>query len=539
MAQWLDHADEVETLREDDMSSLLQLHMSTHGVVPVTSASAHNLPLLNRQTFSTAANSSHKKPGQGAKLPPLKQEPLDGGVPYRVWRGGLWLYNPTPGSCAHPVWDFTEHSILNRIAIPALFCMVLACVVAAGTHAGTQEIAQDTTAGSDRRYDLDFFRIICISCVVTEHSGGKLYADTNVFLVAEWVLPYLYLTSAISWRRSKRSLLDYELRVFVIVLVGVLANFIADVICGRDWQTNSGDTLFQMVYAIMLFVMAPLTFSLREALTLRADGVKRSGLPWRFFISLIFFGALSLVGLVCFAGQQHGKLYVFSGNTWLQQSGISQIFSSLPICLIQVAGILFISHVACLFAPNNLLPWCLIAHIFIPRVLAPWEKVAFVHTLELYILGIVADSPRWRMRGEKTIQLWARDYWPFILTVLLLAFVPGAVGRCDLTPPASMSERVRFYGSELVLCLLLCSESFKLADPYKCLPWLSYWALYAYCFHVAFARIFPIPVGAFVIYGSIVFFYLYNVIFGTQQLAPKGASADTMLSTAGEVPETS
>merc|ERR1719420_1210765 len=90
----------------------------------------------------------------------------------------------------------------------------------------------------------------------------------------------------------------------------------------------------------------------------------------------------------------------------------------------------------------------------------------------------------------------------------MIATMPDMYGRCDLMPPTTVFERLRFYGVEMFLSLFLVTGSIKLGDPHNVTEWLNYWALYAYCFHVAWARLFPIPYGAVLTYGSAIVAYL-------------------------------
>merc|ERR1719174_1996632 len=85
--------------------------------------------------------------------------------------------------------------------------------------------------------------------------------------------------------------------------------------------------------------------------------------------------------------------------------------------------------------------------------------------------------------------------------------IPDLYGRCDLMPPNTAWERFRWYGIECFLSVCLTTQAFQVGDPYGMVPWLSYWALFAYCFHVAFARVFPIPYGAALTYSTLIVFY--------------------------------
>merc|ERR1712241_668345 len=104
-----------------------------------------------------------------------------------------------------------------------------------------------------------------------------------------------------------------------------------------------------------------------------------------------------------------------------------------------------------------------------------------------------------------------RAYWPLVFLVILFLSTPGVTGRCDLHPMDHISERVRFYLVAWILIILLISGAFNTADPKRITPWLNSWALYAFCFHVCWARLFFIPMyGALFTYAAIPLFYLLD-----------------------------
>eukprot|EP00438_Fugacium_kawagutii_P016137 Skav207693 [mRNA] locus=scaffold3057:107117:112773:+ [translate_table: standard] len=57
----------------------------------------------------------------------------------------------------------------------------------------------------------------------------------------------------------------------------------------------------------------------------------------------------------------------------------------------------------------------------------------------------------------------------------------------------------------MVLVTALVSGALRADDPNGILPWLNLW--YAFCFHVAWARLLPHPYGALLTYGTIPLFY--------------------------------
>jgi hypothetical protein len=151
------------------------------------------------------------------------------------------------------------------------------------------------------------------------------------------------------------------------------------------------------------------------------------------------------------------------------------------------------------------LGWILLAVIYIPRVIIPWSNVGYVHNVELYILGMVVHV--FPLKGNDALVRTIRNYWPFMFSVLLLLGMPGMTGRCDLSPPNTYLERLRFYAIECILTVCFVSGGFNTADPLRVTRWLTPWALFAYVFHVALYRLSP-EYGAIVTYGCVLLFYV-------------------------------
>merc|ERR1719361_2139135 len=85
---------------------------------------------------------------------------------------------------------------------------------------------------------------------------------------------------------------------------------------------------------------------------------------------------------------------------------------------------------------------------------------------------------------------------------------PDVLGRCDLYPMLTWWERFRFYAIEFIFLAVLASGALNTSDSKKVSGWLNTWALFAYCFHVAFARVLPVPYGAVVTVAFIPIFFL-------------------------------
>lgn len=148
-------------------------------------------------------------------------------------------------------------------------------------------------------YFLDFGRILCIACVVTEHAGSNEYAGRNIGFALWWVLQFLYLISGWCTMLSSSPLVFYVLRLLVVFLVGVGLNWIADIINDRDWQGDFFNTIFQMMFVVMLIFMAVLNYPLRRALLWRfANPIAPAGTKLK--IATGVYGCLAAAGIILY-----------------------------------------------------------------------------------------------------------------------------------------------------------------------------------------------------------------------------------------------
>jgi len=232
------------------------------------------------------------------------------------------------------------------------------------------------------------------------------------------------------------------------------------------------------------------------------------------YASMLFFGVLTGIGFAYFL-----VAAVFSALPGNAYGGVHEkmllLLSSAPVATVQVAGLLFLCHLGCVFKANGMLPWLMLVYIYLPCLVIPWQGIGFCHNVELFIFAMVAES--WTLRGSSSIARKVRGYWPLLIVFLIFMACPDMQGRCDLMPASSIWERFRFYAIELALSLCLVTGVFQVDDPgdSKATEWLNYWALYAYCFHVAWDRLLPQPYGAVTTYASCVFFFIWTHRIGS------------------------
>jgi len=132
---------------------------------------------------------------------------------------------------------------------------------------------------------------------------------------------------------------------------------------------------------------------------------------------------------------------------------------------------------------------------------------------DLFVFGLVIQ--KWSLQKHLATTQVIQEYWPLLVLLLLFLTLPDAMGRCDLHPMSTTWERLRFYVIEFMLIAAFGSGSMNTSDSLGVTGWLGAWALYAYCFHVAWDRLLPRPYGAVLTYiSAIVIFALRNWSIG-------------------------
>eukprot|EP00928_Gymnodinium_smaydae_P072634 TRINITY_DN5596_c0_g1_i1.p1 TRINITY_DN5596_c0_g1~~TRINITY_DN5596_c0_g1_i1.p1 ORF type:complete len:447 (+),score=25.11 TRINITY_DN5596_c0_g1_i1:114-1454(+) len=420
---------------------------------------------------------------------------------------GDWLYQVKTRRCHYGGWDNTPTSLGSAIFFLCWFLLSVAAVACAHRRASTAvdvELVEDVkkTSPSKRLCYLDYMRVVAVACVVTEHSGGDIYSDRNVGFVLHWVLPYLYMTSGICYMLSKSPLWRYELRLFVVFVVGVGANRIADMINGIAFDGRFGETMFQMAYVFILMLLGVISAPLRLGFKGKWSGTESIKVGYVNAALAAFYLLCTLYALVCmFQGLK--VLPVFDQPFWV---GFAAAFKdNSTVLVVTLCGTLFLCSLSAYLGHNDLLGWILLGYVYVPRVVAPFGWVGFSHLTQLYFVGMAVE--RGHLRGQQALREFIRAHWPLGVAACLLLSMPAMSGRCDSLPPDTYWERFRFYSVELAFTLALLSGALESADPYGALGWLCKWALYAYCFHEAWQRLCPRPWGAVISYSSAILFY--------------------------------
>eukprot|EP00438_Fugacium_kawagutii_P011038 Skav204828 [mRNA] locus=scaffold3914:302688:321180:+ [translate_table: standard] len=188
--------------------------------------------------------------------------------------------------------------------------------------------------------------------------------------------------------------------------------------------------------------------------------------------------------------------------------------------LTRTFGLFFLVSLTACWGYCSSAGWILILLSYAFHIIIPYNKGGHPLSPDLYLIGMASwqhVTASWQRISLSDLRPWlGPDEALLRCEVILLCSMPQVSGRCDLHPLNSAWERLRF---RFVLVTGLVSGAFRVDDPKGVTPWMNLWSLqlgyrggsavYAYCFHVAWARMLPKPYGAVVTYGSIPLFYIW------------------------------
>eukprot|EP00437_Effrenium_voratum_P040856 CAMPEP_0181470420 /NCGR_PEP_ID=MMETSP1110-20121109/38540_1 /TAXON_ID=174948 /ORGANISM="Symbiodinium sp., Strain CCMP421" /LENGTH=499 /DNA_ID=CAMNT_0023595387 /DNA_START=223 /DNA_END=1722 /DNA_ORIENTATION=- len=444
-----------------------------------------------------------------------------------------WLYSTPTAQCGCGERDNDPRTPFSRAFMPMLFVSAAALLLAVKKeraerhqpkngssdvthHVGPDDpgsgsgSAEDTPKANPKRvrlYHLDFARIACVACVVSEHSGGSEFSAHNWVWVQQWVVPFLYLVSGISFMLSRSSIWTYELRLFAVLLVGCGANAVAYFALNASSLTLY--VPYQMGYVMVLMILCLWTFPLKKALIWRAENPSA---PATIQLRLLtaFWGILSLGFFVLYVGgwDHLELLHLTSFAEANRQSALAAPVLEMPLFFARTFGFFFLACLTCCSGKTGLATWILMAVSYTAHVFVPYDSGSHPIGADLFVIGMV--SFQWPAKFKKRIAAEVRQYWMVMMAIVLLTSNPMVYGRCDLMPLNTTWERLRYRAIEFALVSLMVTDTLNSRDSHGVTPWLNMWSLWAYCFHVALARMLPLPYGAAVTYGSVPIFYLFS-----------------------------
>lgn len=381
--------------------------------------------------------------------------------------------------------------------------------------------AENPSKPRERWTELDLIRIVAVMCVVVEHSGGSDYSEHNFLFTAEWVLQYLFLVSGIAFQLSQASFAAYVKRYSVVFLFGATLNIIGDAAARPDvWYTDLGTTIYQMWYVVFILATAVLIWPLRFVMHGEDDpfGGAESvcGMPVRTFVAVLYNG-LFLVAHVLYlcgvdlAGLLPQELRDESNESETWASYLVNVFEEgFYLCSKTLVVPALISlHIYLRRTPESaeVLAWVLFALVYVTIVVFPMQLAYAPQSIMLYMLGFYAAKHR--HAGHARFKQAVHAYNMIVFITVVFVSMPELLGRCDRYPPYTVGERFRWYAVEGFLTLLLLTRSIQARDPCNIFTSLGWWALWAYCSHVMFARMLPTPWGAPTTYLTVIPFIVY------------------------------
>lgn len=237
------------------------------------------------------------------------------------------LYRTATRRCGCGDLDNDSRSVFSRVTIPLL--LTIGALALRMTIDGDREDYADVQSANkadgngvqgrkprERMWYLDYARILCVACVVSEHSGGELFSDRNVMWVQQWVVPFLYVVSGIAFMLSKTGILKYEFRLFLVLAIGTAANAVAEMVNGKDPVARPGWTMYQMAYVAVIMIVSALVVPIKEVLKWRAEN-PCAATPWRLRMIAAVYGLLATASLVLFVG---GFSFITDGESLRYES---------------------------------------------------------------------------------------------------------------------------------------------------------------------------------------------------------------------------
>ena len=338
---------------------------------------------------------------------------------------------------------------------------------------------------------LDAVRIMAVVGVIIEHSGGTTYSEHNTAFSTNLVLPWLFIVSGISFMLSRSSALHYFRRLSGLFVTGVLCNVFGDALARPHWYNDLGNTIYQMWFVVFIMSFALVSWPLRAVLrdSDRHVFLDASAAPTASMRAIALgYGTLCSLAVVVYLSGWRPTPPPDEDDRWLAH--IAPILANGPWIFAHVSGFpaLAALHASLGRVRDGRLTWLLLAYVYIPRVLFPMSFALAPQMVFLFFIGVVVQAQP--LLGSEAIVRCVRAYWPFVAVCLLLTTMPDLLGRCDLFPPLTVWERLRWDSVELTLAVLLITKTLEASDPFEIFDALGYWALFAFCTHVMLVRIF-------------------------------------------------
>lgn len=363
---------------------------------------------------------------------------------------------------------------------------------------------------------LDIARIVCVGLVVVNH-GGSSWSDGfgmwNTMYVQQWVLQWLFIVCGMSFGMSSKNTQSYLGRLIIYFGIGVITNWSAWAIAGKDWQHNFWDVIFQFwfIFGLMLYIvlLTPLKSYLKSVST-RTECPRDLGLVQGLAVMVALlivvhlgtqYVVAPLVNVSLGSALVEFKKSVGAGGAFwglpdnTAQSGlfISELLGYIQVSMGSIVILLGFPRLSNRLSLTN---WILLAHLFICRgFLYRGQFARIVDGFDWVLIGLA--NFHLGLSYRRTIGKYMCRYWFFVLFVFACLVPPGTWGRFDETPIQDLSFRIRFHLIELACTLLFLCAIERIADGAifleDNLQWLSWWSLYLFLFHKAIHIVVPHP----------------------------------------------
>ena len=433
-----------------------------------------------------------------------------------------WMFSPQSVWCAGGIEkDLSTYSIEFRVFVCVFALLALIWplylhkkrgdgFMLSSTQIAAMGLVPPPKPKRERLYHLDYFRTMAVTAVMVDHSGGDRITEHNTYGSLQWTQQFLMLISGMAFMMSRSNMVPYVLRLLLITVIGMIANWLGFFIAGgmrvrpsticvqclsmddpahdqriekrdafsvfyRDPNAdpscsphcepdyNFTDISFQMGYALLLAAIAILCRPVKEAIQWRNDN-PREHAPMRIQLIAAGYGFLFLLQLGAYVAEPtEGKFYSPCGYTLV-------MLQLTIICLVCVYPI------NDGYGAESAVGWILACVMYIPRVVG---DVQFKpgHWIDMFVLGLVVHH--WPLLGHKQVLKTFKAYFPIALALLILAKVDQS-GRCDLHVPFYWFERMRFNFGEAWLVVAFCVGALNAQDPWGISRWLNWWSLCAF-----------------------------------------------------------
>jgi len=388
---------------------------------------------------------------------------------------------------------------------------------------------------------LDIWRSICIGVVVLDH-GNPHYSEWNLFFGQSWTLQAIFIICGLSFGLSKRSLSGYVLRLAAYVFVGVMCNWVAFVIIGKDWRHDPWNVVFQFWFVVGLILYSLLLVPLRRVLVWCRDRPRPQGADPDTGDALKGFAAISAGLLSIFTVLTGGFAQWVNSDIGVQVAAsvarlgpgltfwaggpdqAGQVFASMLAGLeLTLSNVWLAVAIPVMFpAQQSVTGWVLVVNLHARRLLTWYSGLGekALNGFDLMLLGLVCYYLGLKYR--RPIGKALTRYWPVWFFVVGVVWKPGTHGRMDRLmgdEPWAMRWRMRFI--DTVYMTVALSAGDRLVDPGmftedRC-HFINNLGLFLFLVHKAIHLVLPPPWNWLLILSFVPIFSIHSKLWRPSQ----------------------